>query len=279
MLKIAAHAEAYSNHPIAKSIVSAYGGPISYDLIDGHTEYSGNGIVAYIKKIKIAIGTLDFLREQGTEVPDEKADDLTVYMSIGDIYAGRITLSDAVKEDSAAAIKDLADAGVEHVSMLTGDSAEIGSKLAKAVGIKEYFAECLPEDKVTRVRELKNRTGGKGTLVFVGDGINDAPVLTAADVGIAMGGLGSDAAVEAAEVVIMDDSPRKVAAAIHVSRNTIRIVYQNVILALGVKLIIMALGVAGISTLWFAVVADVGVALGTVLNSIRAFYIRHTKVK
>jgi len=279
MLKIAAHAEAYSNHPIAKSIVSAYGGPISYDLIDGHTEYSGKGIIASIEKIKIVIGSREFLREQGTEVPEEKTEDLAVYMSIGDIYAGRITLSDAVKEDSASAIRDLADAGVEHVSMLTGDNAEISSKLAKAVGIKEYYAECLPEDKVDRVRELKKRMGDKGTLVFVGDGINDAPVLTAADVGIAMGGLGSDAAVEAAEVVIMDDSPRKVSVAINASRNTLRIVYQNVILALAIKLIIMALGVAGISTLWFAVVADVGVALGTILNSIRAFFVRHPKIK
>lgn len=274
MLKIAAHAEAYSNHPIAKSIVSAYGGPISYDLIDSHTEHSGKGIIAYIENIKIVLGSLEFLREQGTEVPDSKPDDMVVHMSIGDIYAGWIALSDTIKEDSAAAIRDLADAGVEHVSMLTGDSAEIASKLAKAVGIKEYFAECLPEDKVERVHELKKRTGDKGALIFVGDGINDAPVLTAADVGIAMGGLGSDAAVEAAEVVIMDDGPTKVAAAIHASKNILRIVYQNVVFALGAKLIIMALGVVGISTLWFAVFADVGIALATVLNSIRAFHIK-----
>jgi len=272
-LRIAAHAEAYSNHPLAKSVKAAYDGEIYIELIEDFQEVPGKGIRVSVDGVPILLGSESFMASRSIPVEAHPGAEMALYMAIGGQYAGRLLLSDTVKDEAGKAVTDLLEAGCGQVMMLTGDSQEVSEQFARAVGIQEFHAQCLPEDKVAHVKALKSRIGN-GSLLFVGDGLNDAPVLTAADVGVAMGGLGSDAAVEAADVVLMDDNPSKVAVAIRAARNTRKIVWENILFAIAVKLIIMALGVVGISTLWFAVIADVGVALAAVLNSIRAFYIK-----
>ena len=269
-LKIAAHTEAYSNHPLARSVREAYGGNIYIELIESFEEIPGKGVHVTIDGVPILFGSDKLLAENGIDAEVPENGELALYMAIGNQYAGRMILSDCIKDDASRAVTALRDAGCSRISMLTGDSDPIASRIAESVGISDFTAGCLPEDKVARVKEIKSGIGS-GTLIFVGDGLNDAPVLTAADVGAAMGGLGSDAAVEAADIVIMDDRPIKIASAIAAARSTRKIVRQNIIMALAVKLVIMIIGAVGISTLWFAVIADVGVALAAVLNSLRAF--------
>ena len=204
---------------------------------------------------------------------------MAVFMAVDDIYAGRIIISDTIKDDAEAAVYSLSESYGKDVVMLTGDNEDVSSRIACALGIREYYAACMPDDKVAYVHKIKERLRGKGSLIFVGDGINDAPVIAAADAGIAMGGLGSDAAVEAADVIIMDDSPSKVLLSINAAKSTRRIVYQNIVFALVMKVVILALGAVGIATLWFAVFADVGVALAAVLNALRALNIQKPKEK
>lgn len=278
LLKIAAHAEAYSATPAAKAIVAAYDGNIYLELIDKFVEYP-DGVTVTVNNIQISLGTQEFMELRGIDLGEEAGIQNAVYMSIADQYAGRLLLSDAIREDSADAVRELEFAGGEHVAMLTGDSKEASDALAKAVGIDEYYADCLPMDKIAKVKDIKSRVGTKGTLIFVGDSISDIPAIDAADVGIAMGGLGSEAAIEAADVVIIDDKPTKVATAIYAAKSTRSIVFQNVIFILFIKVLVLVLGAFGISPLWFAVFADVGVALAAVLNSMRAFYIRIPKDK
>lgn len=276
LLKIAAHAEAYAASPTSKAIMSAYDGNVYLELIDKFVEYP-DGVTVTVNGILIALGTQSFLELRGIDLGEDAGVQNAVYLSIADQYAGRLVLSDAIREDSADAVRELEFAGGEHVAMLTGDSKEASDALAKAVGIDEYYADCLPMDKIAKVKDIKSRVGTKGTLIFVGDSISDIPAIDAADVGIAMGGLGSEAAIEAADVVIIDDKPTKVATAIYAARSTRRIVFQNVIFILFIKVLVLVLGAFGISPLWFAVFADVGVALAAVLNSMRAFYIRIPK--
>ncbi len=271
LLKIAAHAEAYSSHPIAKAIISAYGGVIYIELIESFREFAGRGITVTVNGIPITLGSQEFLESQGVSLSADGGVERAVYMAIQGIYAGRIILSDTIKADSAEAIRSLTEAGGERIAMVTGDSRQSSGDLAKAMGIGEYYAECLPGDKVARVQDMKSKMGG-GSLIFVGDG---KPTPEAADVGVDMGGLRHQ--TERADVIIMDDRPTKVATAIYAARSTRRIVFENIAVIFAFKLAVLILGALGISAMWFAVLADSGIAVAASLNSIRAFYIRRPK--
>lgn len=270
LLELAAHAESYSSHPISCSLQRAYGKSLDTVRVSDVEELSGHGVAAVVDGRKITIGNARMMEKRGFSVTVPQMAGTVVHVAADEIYLGCIVISDELKEDSADAISKLKAVGVRKTVMLTGDTKAVGEQTAQALGIDEVDAELLPADKVERLEALlKQKTPGR-QLVFVGDGINDAPVLTRADIGIAMGGLGSDAAIEAADIVIMDDRPSKIAEAVQISRNTLRIVKQNIVFALGVKALVLGLGAFGVATMWEAVFADVGVCVIAILNATRA---------
>lgn len=269
LLMYAAYAENYSNHPIAQSIVEAYGKEIDKGVIEAHEELPGLGLKVNVKGKEIFAGNAKLMAEK--EIAIEENDDLgtIVYIAIDGSYAGSIIISDEIKKDSEKLVSDLKALGVKKTVMLTGDNKKVGDKVGKQLGLDVVYSELLPDQKVEKLELLYNQKSTKGRIVFVGDGINDAPVLARADVGVAMGGLGSDAAIEAADVVLMTDEPSKLITAIKISKRTRSIVLQNIVLAFVVKGIVLILGAGGLATMWEAVFADVGVALIAVLNAMR----------
>lgn len=269
VLTTAAYAESHSNHPIAKSILEAYEKEIDNNLINDYQEVSGHGIKAEVDGEEILAGNEKLMKKENIDFEDAEADGTIVYLSIDNKYAGYINITDQIKEDSAGAIEGLKKLGIETITMLTGDRKEVADKVASKLGLDNYFSDLLPDQKVEKVEELLEKKSKDDKLIFVGDGINDAPVLARSDIGVAMGGLGSDAAIEAADVVLMTDEPSKLITAINTAHKTRRIVWQNIILALGVKGIVLAMGAFGMATMWQAVFADVGVAVLAVFNSIR----------
>ncbi len=275
LLEAAAYAELHSQHPIAESVRKAYGKMLSSDAIESYEEISGHGIVAKVNGTEILAGNKKLMeREQIESVPDEYAGTI-VHIAVDQRYAGAIIIADEVKEDAAQAIADLKSFGIKQTVMLTGDSKQTGEVVGKQLGIDEVYAELLPQDKVARVEALEAKLSPNEKLIFVGDGINDTPVLARADIGAAMGGLGSDAAVEAADVVLMTDQPSKIAEAIRIAKRTRRIVWQNIGFALGVKAIFLILGAFGIATMWEAVFSDVGVTLLAVANAMRVMRLKN----
>ena len=269
LLKVAAQAESNSNHPIAKSILLAYGEPINESNISNYTEIAAHGIQAEVEKKVVLAGSDRLMHRENIPHDTCNVQGTVVHLAVEGIYAGYITISDEPKPDAIQAIKSLKTLGVNNIVMLTGDSQTVAKQVAQTLGVDSYEAELLPEDKVTAIEKLLREGRKKGKVAFVGDGINDAPVIARADVGIAMGGLGSDAAIETADVVIMNDDPSKVAEAIAVARKTHSIVWQNIIFALVVKAIFIVLGIFGLATMWEAVFADVGVALAAIFNATR----------
>ena len=275
LLEYAALAECASSHPISKSLQRAYGGEIDRTRVTDIQEISGCGIMAKVDGTDVAAGNGKLMDKLGVTHHDCHSVGTIIHIAINGEYAGHVVISDVEKEDSAAAIAALKDAGVEKTVMLTGDIRKVADYVAGRLGIDEVHSELLPGDKVAQVERLLNEKGRKGKLAFVGDGINDAPVLSRADIGIAMGAMGSDAAIEAADVVLMDDDPMKIAKAIKISRKCIGIVHQNIIFALGVKAVCLALGAVGVANMWTAIFADVGVMVLAVLNAIRALYVHN----
>lgn len=269
LLEYAAYAEAYSNHPIAVSIRKAFCGVLDETIIENYEEIAGKGIKVCINGKEILVGNSRLISGQPIERQVDDIIGTVVHVVVDKQYAGHIIIADEVKEDAAQAIKDLKTLGVKQTVMLTGDLDEVGRRIGTQLGLDQIHTELLPADKVDLLELLDEKKSPKGKLVFVGDGINDAPVLARADIGVAMGGLGSDAAIEAADIVIMNDAPSQIAAAIKIARKTKRVVYQNIIFALGIKSIVLVLGALGIATMWGAVFADTGVALIAVLNAMR----------
>lgn len=269
ILRFAALAEAHSNHPIAKAIKEAYGREIDETQIKEHEEIAGHGVRARIDDTEVMVGNDRLLHKFNIEHDTCHVKGTVAHIVVNGKYAGYIIISDEIKEDSPIAVKELKRLGVKKVIMLTGDNRDVADEIAKQLGIDEFYAELLPEDKVKVIEELERKKKGDEKIVFVGDGINDAPVLARADVGVAMGALGSDAAIETADVVVMDDKPSKLPRGVKIARRTQRIVWQNIILALGVKLAFISLGIIGEATMWEAVFADVGVALIAVFNAMR----------
>ncbi len=267
LIEYAALAESYSDHPIARSVKDAYGKPIPQERISDVKELAGRGVSALIDGKQVFAGNDKLMKEAGVEYSEE-TNGTAVHVAVNGKYMGHLLISDRIKEDSAKAIQDLKSAGIKNTVMLTGDEKAAGEAVANALKLDKVYTKLLPAEKVERVETLLAEKSG-GTLVFVGDGINDAPVLSRADVGIAMGAMGSDAAIEAADIVLMDDKPSKIAAALKISRKTMRIVWQNIIFALAVKLAVMVLGALGVANMWEAVFADVGVCVLAVLNSMR----------
>ena len=277
LLRIAAYAESHSSHPISASLRQAYGEEIDHSVITDAKEIPGHGIATVVDGKRVLAGNAKLMRKEGIDVSESiPAVGTIVHVAIDGVYAGYILIADEPKEDSARAIRELKQAGVKHTIMLTGDSRPIGEDVAKRLCIDTVCAELLPGDKVEKVEELLMQKTEKGKVAFIGDGINDAPVLARADIGIAMGGLGSDAAIEAADVVIMTDEPSKVAAAMKISKRTLRIVKQNIVFVLAVKFVVLALGAVGIATMWSAVFADVGVSVIAILNAIRVMNVGDT---
>ncbi len=270
LLAYAAYAESFSNHPIATSILKAYDKEIFKDVVENYEEVSGHGVKVVVEGREVLAGNHKLMSKENIAYEQAETIGTVVHVAVDKINAGYIVISDEVKEDSAEAIKALKALGVRKTVMLTGDNKTVGTKVANQLGLDEVHAELLPDQKVEKVELLDKEKSSKGKLIFVGDGINDAPVLARADIGIAMGGVGSDAAIEAADVVIMTDEPSKIAAAIKIAKKTRSIVMQNIILALGVKGIILILVALGMGTMWEAVFGDVGVALLAVLNAMRA---------
>ncbi|MFQ8648557.1 MAG: heavy metal translocating P-type ATPase [Lachnospira sp.] len=274
LLKLAAYAESYSTHPISKCIRNAYNKDIDTNVISGIEEISGHGVCADIKGRKILAGNKKLMEQYGidttpTEAFIDKKTGTLVYVSVDGVYAGCIIISDIIKPTSAKAVKDLKKAGVKKVVMLTGDSKKVADAVGKQIGVDVVKSELLPADKVFEVEKLLDEKEKNEVLAFVGDGINDAPVLSRADIGIAMGALGSDAAIEAADIVLMDDDPSKIATAMNISAKTLKIVHQNIVFALMVKFICLFLGAIGIANMWIAIFADVGVMVLAVLNATR----------
>lgn len=275
ILSIAAHAEAYSDHPIAVSVKEAFTGEIDQSRIADVREEGGHGVRAVVDERVVLVGNDKLMREEGIAYHDCELTGTILHVSIDGKYAGHIIIADVVKDDAAECIKRLHAAGVRKTVMLTGDRAEVAKAVAEKLGLDEYHGKLLPEDKVNQVERLFGETSEKGKLAFVGDGINDAPVLTRADIGIAMGAMGSDAAIEAADIVLMDDKPSKIASAIRIARKTMRIVWQNIVFALGVKFAVLVLAAVGLATMWLAVFADVGVAILAILNAMRCMRVKH----
>ena len=267
IIELAAHVESYSSHPISKSLQKAYGMEIERSRVSDVEEISGHGVVGKVDGKTVAAGNLKLMKKLGIEAHDCHSVGTIIHVAVDGSYVGHIVISDVVKPESKAAISALKESGVQKTVMLTGDSESIATKVASELGIDEFHAGLLPEDKVRIVESLLD---DKEKLAFVGDGINDAPVLTRADLGIAMGAMGSDAAIEAADIVLMDDNPMKIAKAIKISRKCLRIVYQNIVFALAVKFACLILGALGITNMWAAIFADVGVMVIAVLNAIRA---------
>lgn len=280
LLAVAAHAEAFSDHPIALSVKKAYLDEAPADSeriidqarIEGAAEESGHGVKATVDGHAVLVGNDKLMSAHGISYPDCELTGTILHVAIDGAYAGHIVIADTVKDDAAQAIADLHAAGVERCIMLTGDREEVARSVASDLGLDEYHAQLLPGDKVEQVERILD--SARGNLAFVGDGINDAPVLTRADVGIAMGAMGSDAAIEAADIVLMDDKPSNIARAIRVARKTMRIVHQNIVFAIGVKLLILALAAVGIANMWLAVFGDVGVAVIAILNAMRAMNVK-----
>jgi Cd2+/Zn2+-exporting ATPase len=275
LLEMTAYAESYSNHPISLSLKQAYGKEIDGTRITNVEEISGHGVIANIDGKTVAAGNAKLMHKLG--IPFTEADGIVgtvVHIAIDNAYKGYIVIADEIKEDASKAIRDLKDARIKQTVMLTGDAKLIGKKVAAQLGLDKVYTELLPADKVEKMEELFLAKSPKGKLAFVGDGINDAPVLARADIGIAMGGLGSDAAIEAADVVIMTDEPSKIATAMKISKKTLRIVKQNITLALAVKAVVLILGATGIASMWAAVFADVGVAVLAILNAIRMLNVK-----
>ncbi|MCD6139649.1 MAG: cadmium-translocating P-type ATPase [Thermococcus sp.] len=269
IIKFAALAEAHSNHPIAKAIKEAYGKEINEAEIKEHENIAGHGVKARIDGVEVMVGNDRLLHRFNIEHDTCRVKGTVAHVVINGKYAGYIIISDEIKEDAPIAVRDLKRLGVKRVIMVTGDNREVAAEIAKQLGLDSFYAELLPEDKVKIIEELEKEKAPNDKIVFVGDGINDAPVLARADVGVAMGALGSDAAIETADVVIMDDKPSKLPRGIRIARKTRRIVWQNIIFALGVKLVFIGLGILGEATMWEAVFADVGVALIAVFNAMR----------
>lgn len=270
LLKIAAYAESYSNHPISASIKKAYQKEINQEIIEKTEEISGKGIISQIENKTVVIGNNKIMQEKGIEYKECNDIGTILYVAINNKFAGSIVIADKIKEDAKQTIQGLKRNNVSKTVMLTGDKKEIAEKVAKQIEIDEVYTDLLPDQKVEKVEELMKQKTEKGKLAFVGDGINDAPVLAISDIGIAMGGLGSDAAIEAADIVIMNDKPSKILEAIKISNKTMRIVKQNIIFAISVKILVLILGACGIATMWEAVFADVGVSFIAILNSLRA---------
>ncbi len=274
LLRYAAYAESFSNHPISKSLQRAYGKEIDSSLVTDVQEIGGNGIVAKVDGVSVAVGNSKLMERLSIPYRDCHSVGTVVHVAIGGNYQGHILISDVLKPNAKRAIESLHKIGISKTVMLTGDSKKVADRVASDLGIDEVHSELLPSDKVENVEMLLRKKSERETLVFVGDGINDAPVLTRADVGIAMGALGCDAAIEAADVVLMDDDPLKIAVAIRQAKKCIRIVYENIYFALGVKLICLVLGALGIANMWLAIFADVGVMVLAVLNAIRALFVK-----
>ena len=274
LLSLAAHAEAYSNHPIALSLREAYSGEIDQSRIEEVTEEGGHGVRAVVDKHVVLIGNDKLMNKARISYHDCNLVGTILHIALDGTYVGHIVIADVVKPEAKQAIADLHAAGVRKTVMLTGDRAEVAQAVANELGIDEVHAQLLPQDKVAQVEALLKKSTSKEKLAFVGDGINDAPVLTRADIGIAMGAMGSDAAIEAADVVLMDDNPRNIAKAMHIARKTMRIVWENIIFALGVKFAVLILAAVGIATMWLAVFADVGVAILAILNAMRCMKVK-----
>lgn len=275
LLEYAALAESASSHPISKSLQRAYGKQIDRSRVTDIQEISGNGVMAKVDGIDVAAGNSKLMDRLGVKWIDCHRAGTIIHMAVDGRYAGHIVISDIEKPHAKEAIQLLKKAGVEKTVMLTGDSGKAAEHVAADLGIDEVHAELLPADKVSQVEALMKRNTGKGKLAFVGDGINDAPVLSRADIGIAMGAMGSDAAIEAADIVLMDDDPIKISKAIRISRKCLRIVYENIWFAIGIKLICLVLGAVGIANMWLAIFADVGVMIIAVLNAIRALFVKN----
>ena len=269
LLELAALGEGYSNHPIAESIRNAYGKALDMDRVNNSEEIAGHGIHARIDESDIYLGNAKLMKQQGIAYEENTKIGTVVYVAKNGKFAGSIVISDAIKDGAKEAIHDMKAVGVKKCVMLTGDRKEVAEAVAKELGLDEVHAELLPGDKVSQVERLLREKQEKSRLAFVGDGINDAPVLTRADIGIAMGSMGSDAAIEAADIVLMDDDVRKIASIVKISRKTLRIVKQNVVFALSVKAIVLILGALGLASMWAAVFADVGVSVLAILNSMR----------
>ena len=273
LIELAALAECASSHPISKSLQKAYGREIERDRVTGIQEISGSGVIARVDGAEVAAGNGKLMKRMGVDYIDCHSSGTIIHIAIDGKYAGHVVISDVEKPTSRAAIAELKKIGVKKTVMLTGDIGRVAEYMAKKLGVDQYRSDLLPADKVAEVEKLLAETGRKGKLAFVGDGINDAPVLSRADIGIAMGAMGSDAAIEAADIVLMDDDPMKISKAIKISRKCIGIVYQNIAFALGVKALCLILGALGIANMWAAIFADVGVMVLAVLNAIRALYV------
>ena len=275
LLEYAALAECSSSHPISKSLQKAYGKPVDRNRVTDIEEISGNGVIAKVDGISVAAGNTKLMNRLGIAYQDCHHVGTVVHMAIDGKYAGHILISDIIKPHAKEAIAELKKAGISKTVMLTGDSKRVADQVAGELGIQEVYSELLPADKVSRVEELLNQKSEKDKLAFVGDGINDAPVLSRADIGIAMGALGSDAAIEAADIVLMDDDPLKISKAIKIARKCIRIVYENIYFAIGIKVLCLILGALGIANMWMAIFADVGVMIIAVLNAIRTLFVKN----
>ena len=273
VLEYAALAESFSSHPISKSLKKAYGREIDQTRVSDVEEISGHGIIAKVDGIDVAAGNYKLMKKLRLSYADSDKAGTIVHVAVNGKYEGYILISDRIKATAKEAIHALKKAGIERTIMLTGDSKTVADSVAKELGIDEVYSELLPSDKVAKVEELLAKKSRKSKLAFVGDGINDAPVLSRADIGIAMGAMGSDAAIEAADIVLMDDDPVKISKAIKISRKCLRIVYENTYFAIGIKLICLLLGAVGIANMWLAIFADVGVMVIAVLNAIRALFV------
>ena len=274
LLEYAALAESASSHPISKSLQKAYGKAIDRSRVTDIEEISGNGVTAKVDGIQVAAGNAKLMERLGIAYKECHHVGTVVHMAVDGTYAGHILISDLLKPNAKEAITSLKRAGIEKTVMLTGDAKKVADQVAKELGIGEVYSELLPADKVSKVEELLKKKGKKEKLAFVGDGINDAPVLSRADIGIAMGALGSDAAIEAADVVLMDDDPLKISKAIRIARKCMRIVYENIYFAIGIKVLCLILGALGIANMWLAIFADVGVMVLAVLNAIRVLFVK-----
>lgn len=277
LLELAAITESYSEHPVARSIREAYGQEIDMSRLSDVHELSGRGVCAVIDGRKICVGNDKLMEENGVTWHPCHHVGTTVHVEIDGTYAGHIVISDEIKEDAAQAVRELKKQGVQKTVMLTGDAQAVGESVGKQLGLDEVYTQLLPAGKVERVEVLLQQKSAKGKLAFVGDGINDAPVLSRADVGIAMGAMGSDAAIEAADIVLMDDRPSQIAKAVQISRKTLRIVRQNIIFALTVKAVFLVLGAIGLANMWEAVIADVGVSVLAIINAMRALKVQKIK--